>query len=298
MDLILEVLSPDFLLRNSVWLGIVIGVGCPLVGVYLLLRRMVFLGVALPQISSCGIACAFALHTWGLIPHMEHGEQGLALTGSAIFSLGALGGLSIVQRRGRVLTEGHLGMAYVLAAAWSISLLVKNPHGEHGLLERLRGDIVTVTTGDLLTTTLALLVVVVLLVLYHKELLLVAYDREMAITMHKVPAGWDLLLFLLVGVTVSLSVYGVGPLVTFGFLLMPPLIAHRLARGMPGFAVLACVIGAVSSFVGFCIAYKWDLPVGATDVAVLGVFYLLASVFRRLCRKRRSSALFGGVSGP
>lgn len=282
MALLREILAPDFILRNSVYLGLLVGLACPLVGVFLLLRRMVFLGVALPQVSSCGIACAFAFHTWGLIPHLEHGEQALALAGSTVFTLGTLGLLSYLEQRGRGFREGRVGVAYVLAGAWSILLLDKNPYGEHGLTERLRGQIVAVSNLDLLITGAAFVVVALTLLACHKELLLVAYDRDFAITLGKRPALWDLLLFTLMGLTVSLAVFGVGPLVTFGFLLIPPLIAHALARSMTQFAVLACGIGAATSFAGFVIAYRWDLPVGATDVALLGVLYGLAS----LCRRR------------
>src|ERR1043165_8522422 len=89
MDTIREVFDPHFILRNSVYISFVFGVTCPLVGVYLVLRRLVFMGVALPQISSCGIAFAFALQGWGLIPHAHEtaGEQTLAFIGSTVFTL-------------------------------------------------------------------------------------------------------------------------------------------------------------------------------------------------------------------
>ena len=58
------------------------GLVCPLVGVYLVVRRLIFMGVALPQISSCGIAFAFALQAWGVIPHIHENEHRLAFFGS------------------------------------------------------------------------------------------------------------------------------------------------------------------------------------------------------------------------
>src|ERR1044071_8159796 len=71
MDTLREILSPDFLLRNSIYISLLVGLVCPLVGVYLVLRRLIFMGVALPQISSCGIAFAFSLQAWGFIPHLH-----------------------------------------------------------------------------------------------------------------------------------------------------------------------------------------------------------------------------------
>src|SRR5262245_7368795 len=179
METIREIFSPDFLLRNSVYMSLLVGLACPLVGVYLLLRRLVFMGVALPQISSCGIAFAFALHAWGLVPHFEGGEHTLAFVGSSVFTLSAILVLSALERRGRGQSEGLIGMVYVMAGAWAILLLVKNPFGEHGLLDRLKGEIISISDGDLGWTFATLAVVVVVLLQFQKEFMLVSFDREM-----------------------------------------------------------------------------------------------------------------------
>src|SRR5215204_6477110 len=139
METLREILNPGFLLRNSVYIGLLIGLICPLVGIFLVVRRLIFMGVALPQVSSCGIAFAFALHSWHLIPHLEESsESGLALGGASLFTLGTLVLLSFFEQRRRGSSEGRIGTAYVVAGAFSILLLLKNPYGEHGLLERLR----------------------------------------------------------------------------------------------------------------------------------------------------------------
>lgn len=294
MELLHEIFSPDSLSRNSVYISLLIGLVCPLVGTYLMLRRLIFMGVALPQISSCGIAFAFALHAWHLVPHLEgSSENALALGGSTVFTLAALFILTLLQRRSGGLAEARIGTAYVLAGAGSILLLVKNPYGEHGLLDRLRGEIIAVSNTDLIMTAVAFGIVAVLLVVFRKEFLLVSYDPEMAVTLRKNVLGWDSLLFLLIGLAISMSVLSVGPLVTFGFLLIPPLIAHLFARNMTQFALAASGIGVVAAFVGFCLAYRWDLPVGPTDVALLGVVYLaafLAKKFLRLVKSRSATA--------
>src|ERR1043165_719218 len=108
MEILREILSPSFLLRNSIYISLLVGFVCPLVGAYLLLRRLVFMGVALPQISSCGIAFAFALEAWGLFPHSEGSENTLAFAGSSAFTLIAILAFSFIERRGRGLVEGAI----------------------------------------------------------------------------------------------------------------------------------------------------------------------------------------------
>jgi ABC-type Mn2+/Zn2+ transport system permease subunit len=89
---------------------------------------------------------------------------------------------------------------------------------------------------------------------------------------------WDVLLYLLIGLTVSMAVLSVGPLIAFGFLLIPALTAHLFARNMRQFTMLASLVGGAAAFFGFWIAYQWDMPVGPTDVVLLGLLYAAAWV--------------------
>ena len=77
-------------------------------------------------------------------------------------------------------------------------------------------------------------------------------------------------LYLLIGLTVSMAVLSVGPLISFGFLLIPALASHQFARTMRQFTITASVLGGLCSFLGFWIAYEYNLPIGPTDVVLLG----------------------------
>src|SRR5215470_9317847 len=89
MNLLSEILSPNFLLRQALIGSVLVGLICPLVGVYFVLRRMIFLGVALPQLSAAGIACSFFVYRVLVGPHQhfELTERGLAMVGSFAFTL-------------------------------------------------------------------------------------------------------------------------------------------------------------------------------------------------------------------
>ena len=292
MEALLQILSPDFLLRNSVYTSVLVGFVCPLVGVFLVMRRLVFMGVALPQISSTGVAIALSLPLWlgfNRAAGDPHSAHELAFVGSITFSLTAILVLAFLERRGRGQSEGRLGTAYVVAAALGILLLSKNPYGEIGWLDMLKGEVIAVHDADLVLTAATLMVVLATLGLFHKELLLVSFDREMAMILGKNVVFWDVLLYLLIGLTVSMAVLSVGPLIAFGFLLIPALTAHLFARNMRQFTALASLAGGSVAFFGFWIAYQWDLPVGPTDVVLLGLLYAAAWVIVK--------ALPGGSGG-
>jgi ABC-type Mn2+/Zn2+ transport system permease subunit len=285
MEALRQILSPDFLLRNSVYTSVLVGFACPLVGVFLVMRRLVFMGVALPQISSTGVAVALSLPLWlgfRLADHPSESTHVLAFVGSITFSLAAILVLAFLERRGRGQPEGRLGTAYVVAAALAILLLAKNPYGEIGWLDMLKGEVITISNFDLALTAGALALVLVSLGLFYKELLLVSFDREMAIILGKNVLFWDVLLYLMISLTVSMAVLSVGPLIAFGFLLIPALTAHLFAHNMRQFTALASLVGGAVAFLGFWIAYQWDLPVGPTDVVLLGVVYAIAWVIAKL----------------
>jgi ABC-type Mn2+/Zn2+ transport system permease subunit len=231
------------------------------------------------------VAVALSLPLWLGLDLSGHDSQithVLAFAGSVVFTLMAILALAFLERRGRGLPEGRLGTAYVVAAALSILLLSKNRYAELGWLDLMKGEIITVSNFDLTLTAIALAVVLVVLGLFHKELMLVSFDRTLAVTLRKNVVFWDALTYLLIGFTVSMAVLSVGPLISFGFLLVPTLTAHIFARNMKWFVILASVIGGVAAFVGFWIAYAWDLPVGPTDVVLLGILYALGFVVKKI----------------
>ena len=287
MESLRQILSPDFLLRNSVYTSVLIGFACPLVGVFLVLRRLAFMGVALPQIASTGIAVALSVPMWlGLLrpEHAAHSEHLYAFAGSMMFSLGAILVMAFLERRGGGSPEGRLGTAYVVAAALSIIILAKNRYGEVGWLDLMKGEVITIDNADLALTAITLAVVLTVLGLFQKEILFVSFDRAMAVTLGKNIVLWDIVLYVLIGLTVSMAVLSVGPLISFGFLLIPALTAHVFARSMRQLTILASVLGGASSFLGFWFAYAYDLPVGPTDVVLLGVVFFFGFVAKKACR--------------
>lgn len=288
MNTLSEMLSADFLLRNALVASVAVGLVCPLVGVYFVLRRMIFLGVALPQLSAAGVALAFLLKSMaGVHQHGEAVERALAMVGSLGFAFIGLLVLAALERRGRETLEARIGITYAFAAAASILFVSADPYGEAEMTHLLRGDIVTTTASSLRLLVGVLGAVALALLALRKELLLVSFDRDMAVVLGKRAALWDTLLYLLIGVTISFGVMTAGPLVTFGFLVVPPLTARLITRHMLTFSLVAAIFGAVSAFTGFYVAYRFDLPLGPTDVALAIIVLVVVAALREAVRVAR-----------
>jgi len=276
MNTLLEILNPGFLLRNALYGGLVIGVVAPLVGVFLLARRMVFIGIALPQVSTAGVAAAFIWHAFFHgHPDRDVNDFMIALVGSSLLTFAVILGLALLERRGGGLREGRIGMLYAIAGAATILLLASDRVTEIGILSLLKGEIIAIPDTELLILALGYGAILAVLALFHKELVLVTVDREMAVSLGKRVALWDLVLFGVIGVAISLGVLVVGPLVMFGFLIVPPMIAGRLVVGMRPVSIVAAMLGAGIALAGFAAAYRLDWPTGPTDVALAGAVLAL-----------------------
>jgi ABC-type Mn2+/Zn2+ transport system permease subunit len=285
---LVEILSPDFLLRNALVASVLVGLVCPLVGVYFVLRRMIFLGVALPQLSAAGVAFAFLVRSIsGAHQHGEAAERALAMVGSLGFAFVGLLVLATLERHGRETLEARIGVTYAFAAAAAILFVAADPYGEAEMTHLLKGDVVTTTTGSLHLLAVVLGGVAALLVVLRRELLLVSFDRDMAVVLGKRAGLWDTTLYLLIGVTIAFGVMTAGPLVTFGFLVAPPLTARLLTRHMTSFSLVASLVGGTTAFAGFYLAYRYDLPLGPTDVALaVAALVVVAAVRGALDRAR------------
>ncbi|HYE33773.1 MAG TPA: metal ABC transporter permease [Methylomirabilota bacterium] len=282
-----EIFASDFLLRNSLYLSLVVGLGCPLIGIFLVLRRLVFLGVALPQISATGVALALSVHVLAGHETGLHNvdPHNLAMAGSVGFALLAVIGWAAMDRRGGGIAEGRIGASYVIATAASILLLAKCPQAEQSWLSLFKGEIIALSSIDLVMTAVVITIALAALFIFRRDFLLVSADPEMALSLGKRVTLWNVALYLIIGATMGVVVLCAGPLIAFGFMLIPPLIAHRLSSNLRQLAVIASIVGVFAALTGFVIAYHWDLPVGPTDVALLGVLYLM-SIGVKLLRRQ------------
>jgi ABC-type Mn2+/Zn2+ transport system permease subunit len=276
MSTVIEVLRPDFILRDALVASLLIGAVCPLVGVYFVLRRMIFLGVALPQVSAAGISFALLMHrvVAGAHPHGGAADSIMARLGAIGFTLTGILALSALERRGREIVEARIGMVYAIAGALTILFLAADPWGEAHIVNLLKGELLAATENSLTFLAAVLGLVVLALFAFQKEFLLVSFDRDLAVVFGKATAVWDTALYILCGLTISFGVLAAGPLVTFGFLLAPPLTARLITRRMLTFSIASALIGAVTAFVGFCAAYRYDMPLGPAEVAVTAAVLL------------------------
>ena len=264
----------DFM-RQSLYAGLLVALICSFLGVYVVLKRIVFVGVALAELSSAGIAVVlylnsvafFLLRGWHISPIW--GGLLLMLLGVAIFA--------VRWPTRRVTTESMIGIVYSIAGATAILCIAYAPGGETHMLKLLQGDVLTVQPRETLEMLGIFAGVALIHVLFGKEFLLVSFDRDAAATLGYNAARWDFLLYLTIGVVIAFSIRATGVLVATTMLILPAVTALLLANRMRHVWPLAMLFSVVPVVFGLHLSLLQEkLP--ASAVIVMLSFLILLPV--------------------
>jgi zinc transport system permease protein len=272
------VLDAILLFREALYGALVIAVACSVLGVYVVLRRIVFVGAALAQLSSAGIALALYLAGMGVLTSITERPVTVALlvtlAGALFFGLQG-------SSRGPVPPDATIGVAYAVAAAAGILLISKAAHGEaHDLF--LQGNILSITARDTMVLLGVSIPVLLVHLVFYKEFLFVSFDRETARTMGYRVEGWNLLLYLTLGLVIAFAMQFAGVMLVFNFLVLPAVTGLILARGMAAVFSVSIVAAVAAAVIGFSLSVPYDLPTGPTMIGVSGLLALAAWTVRRL----------------
>jgi ABC-type Mn2+/Zn2+ transport system permease subunit len=288
---LLEIVHPSYLLFPALLGTMIMGLVCPLVGSFLVLRRTVFLGLTLPEIAAAGVAFTFWLEQLHILPQIGQSERGIAMIGSLAFTFLGMGLLGYLEQRGKGVAEGRLAAAYAFAGALTILFMVFNPAGQIEVLNLLKGEVIALSKGELRLLAVVFGAVFLAMVVFRREFLLTSFDRDLAFLLKGRQVIWDISLYLLAGLIISFGVIMAGPLLIFGFLVLPALAAKPLAQRMSSYLVISSVLGLIMAFFGFYSSVRLDLPLGPTDVALGSCLIFLAYGFRRLSTKATATLL-------
>ena len=269
-------LDTILLFRQALYGALVIGVTCAVLSVYVVLRRIVFVGAALAALSSAGIALAlwfsgFAL-TRAIGAYPTAVSLIVTLLGAVFF--GVSGGRRLVS------SEATIGVTYAVAAAAGILLISKAVTGEaHDIF--LQGNILGITREDTLVLLAVSAPVLLLHAVFYKEFLFVSFDRETARTLGYRVNFWNLFLYFTLGVVIASAMRFAGVLLVFNFLVLPAVTGLLLAGTMSGAIAWAVVSAVVAVAVGFSLSVPFDLPSAPAIIAVQGALVLVAWLVRR-----------------
>lgn len=242
-------------MQRALAASILVGAICAYLGVYVVLRRIVFVGAALAQVSSAGVGLAMAL---GINP------SGPSLGATAL----GVAALSIRSAGKRITQESVIGVAYGLAGALAVLLVAVSASGEAHLLEVLSGNVLTVTTGQILLIGVLGMGVAVAGWLFGRMLLFVSFDPETARTLGIRTWVWDLMFYVFLGLAISFGIRIAGALLVFVFLVIPPVTGLVASDKLKNIFAVAIGSSVLAALIGLYASFMLDLPSGPSIVGV------------------------------
>ena len=264
---------PHFLLepflQQTLAAAVLSGVLCAFLGVYIHLKGVVFIGIALSQVAALGVAAGLLL---GLAPEA---------TASVLTVLAAQ--LVWLRRYGSgVSREAALGLVYCLSAALAVTLLTLNPRAEAHGLDLVSGNLLYVSRGEILALSVLACAVFLAHLVRFRRMLFVCFDPETAGTLGMNVRAHEFLLFLSLGLSIAVSMKVSGVLLVFGSLVIPPMTGLVLTRRVSLVFLVSVLSAVLAAGGGVWLSFARDLPTGPSIVLVQTLLFLLAA----LCRAR------------
>ena len=247
--------------------AIMVGIICPIIGSYMVLKGLSFFGDALSHAILPGVVLAFLL------------DLPLAL-GALVAGLLAAFAIGLISQRGAIQEDTAIGIVFVGAFALGVALLSTANNYAVDLTHILFGDVLGVSQNDLIFTLFVGGAILLLVFAFYKELLVLTFDPTLAVVLRLPATFLRYLLLTLIALTVIVSLQTVGISLMLAMLVTPAAAAQLLTRRLPNMMAVGTAIGVFANVTGLYLSYYLNIAAGPTMVLVatliFGLVFLLA----------------------
>lgn len=265
IDYLADPLGYDFMKRAMVEV-VLMGAVTGAIGAFIVLRGLSFIGDALSHAIFPGVVIAFLL------------GQGIFF-GALIFGVLTSVAIGVIATNQRVKEDSAIGVLFAGTFALGIVLISSTDNFTRDLASFLFGNVLGVTTNDIMLSAIVGAIVIVLIVAFYRELLITSFDRAAAQAMGLPVLVLDLLLLVMISMTIVVSLRAVGNILVVAMLVTPAATARLLTDRLPVMILLGAAIGVLSGIVGLYISYYNTVAAGGTMVLVATGIFGLAWLF-------------------
>jgi ABC-type Mn2+/Zn2+ transport system permease subunit len=265
VDLLLTPLTYTFMQRGLL-AALMVGVLCAIIGCYVVLRSMAFLGDAMAHAVLPGVAVAYLLGR-----NLTFG----ALIAAVVVALG----VGLISRRGVIKEDTAIGILFAAALSLGVALISSIRTYAVDLSHILFGNVLGVSTLDLWVTGGLGLVILLAIVLCYRPFLVISFDPVLAATLRLNVEFFRYLLLILLALTIVISMQTVGVGLVAALLVTPAATAYLLVRRLPAMMAVSALIGGFSSLAGLFASYYLNVASGAVIVLTATILFLLAFLF-------------------
>jgi manganese/iron transport system permease protein len=267
-DLLIGPLDYEFF-RRALLGGLLVGAVCAVVGTYVVLRGLAFIGDALAHAAFPGVVIAYLL-------------KGNIYLGAALFTVATALGIGFVSRRARTSYDTTIGILFAGAFALGVLLMSTIDGYTADLFSFLFGNILGMSTADLWVAGGLVAVVLLAVLVCYKELLLLSFDPVVAEAMGYPVQALDYLLLSLVAITIVVAIQAVGIVLVVALLVTPSATAYLLTERFFRMMVLGVLVSGATIVLGLYLSFYLNVASGAAVVLVSTALFFVTLGFRRL----------------
>lgn len=272
LEWLLEPLRYAFMVRGLL-AAVMVGVVCAVIGTYVVLRGMAFFGDALAHSILPGVAVGYLV---------GDGARGPLFWWALATAILASLGIGAISRKTKVREDTATGIIFAGAFALGIALISTAGSYSVDLAHFLFGDVLGVSSGDLVLIAIFGGIVLLAVAAFYKEFLVLSFDPIFAATLRLPAQFFESLLLVLIAVTIVVSLQTVGVALMVAMLVTPAATAYLLTKRMLVMMALAAVIAAVSGVVGLYVSYYTGIASGAAIVLICTAFFGLVWLVQTL----------------
>ncbi|MBV8689079.1 MAG: metal ABC transporter permease [Candidatus Eremiobacteraeota bacterium] len=272
MDWLIAPFQLDFMVRGFI-VAVLVGTLCSLIGAFVVLRRLSFIGDGIAHASFAGIVIAYL-------------RGANFYLGAAVVAVLTALGIGFVHRKANVSLDTSIGVLFTGAFALGIFLMSRQRSYSVDLQDYLFGNILGVSRQDLLLIILLCALVAGTLVFFFRSLVYTSFDPVVAEASGIPAGGLDYLLLVLLALTIVVTLEAVGIILVAALLVTPAAAAYQLTRRFSVMIALSALLGAFCSVGGLYLSYYLNAASGATIVLMATVVFFVAIAIKRLSLAR------------
>ncbi len=278
MGFFLEAFEPAFMQR-ALFGSLIAVVAASLVGTWVVLRGLAFLGDALAHGVIPGIALAVLL---GVSP----------IIGAFVAAMVMSGLVSVVSTRTVIRDDTAIGLLFVGMLSIGIMIVSRSQSFSTELTALLFGDVLGVTVSDIRTQLIATAIVAVMTFVLYRPFLALTFNRSKAQTLGMRPGLTHVAMLALLALSIVASFQAIGTLLVFGLLVGPPATASLLVRRVPAIMATAIAFGALAVVIGLALSFHYGTAGGATIAGLCVAQFFVALIGREVASSFRSDTPF------
>lgn len=267
MDIFITPFSSNTFMLNALLAGVLVSIACGIIGTFIVLRGLAFIGDALAHGVLPGIALALLLGFPGII-------------GATAGALVMIGGISLITHRSRLSSDTAIGLLFVGMLALGVVIVSRSNAFSGDLVRVLFGEILGITAGSLLIQLVATIIILITVIICARPFIMLCFSPEQAQVAGFSAGLYHNIMLALVALTVITSFQTVGTLLVFGMLLAPAGAGALIARRIQTMMMWAAGFGSISVYLGLLVSYHFNLAAGASIVLVATLIFFLVFFLR------------------